>query len=372
MLPLLCESHIKLITPLLDFKINELNLMDKSYTVGNSTINLSINRQISLPETDAVIILNDRLFSFDENVSKFILKRGGESIRRDAVKRMPVTIGDVVLTSAGYLHQSYVLHIIGLDKASYNMADLSDNDASQLISRVIDRCFKLIDATDCSSFLIPVAMTDGSATIFILHAWKIAQYFMEKLMSTGKGYHVFMSIFDLQGMVDLAQYNDLTGSIEQAFGLAKASVNEKRPKAKSDSYDVFLSYSRDDFDLADRANAINRITDALDDVGISYWIDQEQIHSGMEYTRLISNNIKNSKVVLFISSKYSNSSQWTSCEIGMAFNHHKTIIPFRIDDSHYDASVELLLSNVDYIDASKDMEGALRMLQNDLVSLLKN
>lgn len=84
--------------------------MNKSYTIGNSTISLSINRQISLPETDAVIILNDRLFSFDENVSRFVIQRGGESIRRDAVKRMPVSIGDVVLTTAGYLHHSYVLN----------------------------------------------------------------------------------------------------------------------------------------------------------------------------------------------------------------------------------------------------------------------
>ena len=344
--------------------------MNKSYTIGNSTISLSINRQISLPETDAVIILNDRLFSFDENVSRFVIQRGGESIRRDAVKRMPVSIGDVVLTTAGYLHQSYVLNIIGLDKASYNMADLSEIDANLLIKHIIDRCFSLIDATDCSSFLIPVAMTDGSATMFILHAWEIAQYFMEKLMSTNNDYHVFMSIFDLQGVVDVAQYGDLTTSVEQALGLAKASVKEKLPNVKSNSYDVFLSYSRYDFDLTDMTNPINRITKALDDKNISYWLDQEQIHSGMEYTRMISNNIKNSKVILFVSSKNSNSSQWTSCEIGMAFNNHKTIIPFRIDNSPYDPSVELLLSNVDFIDASNNMEAALRMLQNDLVSLL--
>lgn len=64
-------------------------------------------------------------------------------------------------------------------------------------------------------------------------------------------------------------------------------------------YDVFISYSRKDTDVADR------ICRAFDEEGISYFIDRQGIGGGMEFPAVLAKAIKESVVFLFLASKYS-------------------------------------------------------------------
>ena len=118
-------------------------------------------------------------------------------------------------------------------------------------------------------------------------------------------------------------------------------------------YDVFISYSRKDY-VDERMNVIpgnvvSQVKEALIAAGITFWFDEECIYHGQNFVNKITENIEESRIFLFLSSKNSNQSIWTSREIGIADERKKHIIPFRIDESRYNREVEIRIVNLDYI-----------------------
>ena len=61
-------------------------------------------------------------------------------------------------------------------------------------------------------------------------------------------------------------------------------------------YDVFISYSRKDSEVA------NRICAAFDEVGITYFIDRQGISGGFEFPAVLAEAIINSKIFLYLAS----------------------------------------------------------------------
>lgn len=122
-------------------------------------------------------------------------------------------------------------------------------------------------------------------------------------------------------------------------------------------YDVFISYSRKDY-VDDQGNVmedspVNRIIQFLDEKNISYWVDKEGIYSGREFVEVLANAIVDSKMVIFVSSKNSNSSIYTTGEVFEAIENKRLIIPVKIDNSQYNPKFKLLLRPLDFIDYSK-------------------
>lgn len=141
-------------------------------------------------------------------------------------------------------------------------------------------------------------------------------------------------------------------------------------------YDVFISYSRKDY-VDDEGNIISgnivsRIKDELKKNGISYWFDEEGISSGDEFAQLITNSIKNSKVVLFISTVNSNQSEWTRKEIATAVSYKKKIIPFRYDETPFNDAIYLYLADLDFISYSKNGEKALGRMVSGIQRYFKS
>ena len=122
-------------------------------------------------------------------------------------------------------------------------------------------------------------------------------------------------------------------------------------------YDVFISYSRKDMAVA------NRLCDALDKLGVSYWIDRN-IHGSANFLSEITRYIRNCKVVVFIASPNSAQSEWTQKEILFALKHKKEIIPYRIGNFHFEDNDELdfVFTNVQWIESEAAVVSALKEL----------
>lgn len=131
------------------------------------------------------------------------------------------------------------------------------------------------------------------------------------------------------------------------------------------TYDVFISYSRKDYvdDVGNVLddNILSKIKSAFKANGITYWFDEEGIYTGDEFASVLTDAIRNSRLFLFISSVYSNQSNWTSNEISTALEFKKIIIPFRLDKSPYNDSVMMKIVAFDYIEC-KDVEKAISKL----------
>lgn len=109
-------------------------------------------------------------------------------------------------------------------------------------------------------------------------------------------------------------------------------------------YDVFISYSRKDTETA------NKITQAFDQAGITYFIDRQGIGGGMEFPAVLAKAIRESKVFLFLASKNSYESKFTQSEIVYAFNKKEKhdIIPYIIDGSTLPDELEFTFSSINW------------------------
>ena len=110
------------------------------------------------------------------------------------------------------------------------------------------------------------------------------------------------------------------------------------------TYDIFISYSRKDTDIA------NRLCKIFDKYNITYFIDRQGISGGMEFPAVIAKAIKNSVIFLFLASKNSYESKFTQSEVIFAFNkkEKRYILPYIIDDSNLPEELEFTFSAINW------------------------
>ena len=107
-------------------------------------------------------------------------------------------------------------------------------------------------------------------------------------------------------------------------------------------YDVFISYSRKDSEITEQ------LCECLEDNGISAFIDRDAISGGEEFSQVITEHIKESILFLFIGSKNSYDSKWTSKELHLALKYKESnaIIPYLIDDESLPEKIEFAIADL--------------------------
>lgn len=137
-----------------------------------------------------------------------------------------------------------------------------------------------------------------------------------------------------------------------------------------DKYNVFISYSRNDYKNANnepkQGNVISKITSAFRNNNITYWIDEDGIYTGDNFAPKIAEAIKDSSVFVFVSTENSNKSPWTQNEISVAQLYKKPILPIRCDDSTYATNVVMYLAMLDYCDYKNFPDSAIEQLVNSV------
>lgn len=133
---------------------------------------------------------------------------------------------------------------------------------------------------------------------------------------------------------------------------------------EQNKYDVFISYSRSD------AAVVQKICSILKANDISYWLDKKDINAGGEFLGDIVEAIKGCKITLFVSSVNSNNSIYTAKEVAMAFNEGKYIIPYKIDSSSFNRNLELVLCDLNWVEAIPFDENKALALVANIKSLL--
>ena len=127
-------------------------------------------------------------------------------------------------------------------------------------------------------------------------------------------------------------------------------------------YDVFLSYSRADGQIADH------IYEELTDYGLNVFFDRFSIGSG-SFPERIAQGIKESKVILFLASRNSVAANYAPDELVFAKNNkpRNSIIVYRIDSSVFPDDIELLLSSLNHRNIEND---PIKVVLDDILQIL--
>lgn len=137
-------------------------------------------------------------------------------------------------------------------------------------------------------------------------------------------------------------------------------VMETQNQSKK-KYDVFISYSRRDFDEVSKLARM--LKERIPDLDV--WFDLDGIESGDEFREKIISAIKRSKYVLFALSEHSDQSEWTRKELTFAKGKGIKIIPVLLRDTQLEKMDWFLFEfgGLDCIDI-KDSKQVYKLIRN--------
>lgn len=127
---------------------------------------------------------------------------------------------------------------------------------------------------------------------------------------------------------------------------------------------IFISYSSKDLKF------VERITEELEKMGVTYWKAPEMIPAGSSYAREIPQAIQNCGVFLLVLSPTSQESIWVEKEIDSAICNRKTIIPFQVKEVELNDTFRFYLNNVQMISYADNPQKAFVDLRQQLCQLL--
>lgn len=332
----------------------------KEYHINNSTVKIIFGNILD-SQTEVIVNSTGSTMNLSAGLAKAIRLAGGDVIRDDAHSKLPVKVGDVVVTTAGNLHRKYIFHCITIDK-SIDQSDtpegISKEDIHQyIIGHSIDKCFQLLQVMELGSIAFPSIGAGAAGIPFPKVSEAMSEAIARNLRKTNRPVSVEVYLFDGYGGMNqwdfLPMFEQFSAQEavsrmlkEQAY--SRLLQDEGRANGTSEGIpepgkDVFISYSRED------SKIVKHIYDYLRKAGIECWLDVDGMYSGVSYKKVIVDAIKQSKVLLFMSSENSNKSLNVVNEVSIAMKYGKKIIPVRLDMSPYSESIEYDIVNHDYL-----------------------
>lgn len=128
------------------------------------------------------------------------------------------------------------------------------------------------------------------------------------------------------------------------FTVEKTEMQFSEPRREgSFDFDIFLCHSGADSDL------VRIIAQKLQDAGVKYWLDVEQITFGDSITQKIEDGLNRSRVVVPCLSENLGKSGWTRAEYGAILNAEfsgissRVVVPLKLSEALPDSAIPLLL-----------------------------
>lgn len=339
----------------------------RCYRFNKSEVRI-IQGNILESESEVIVSSDDTGISMSGGISKAILSLGGEEIQKDAQKNIPAQIGDVIVSSAGKLKQKYIFHCMSIDEKIrfdiYSGSQITTKDVNKyIISHSVEKCLYILQTLNLQTIAFPVIGTGAAHIPFNDAVDTMAETISTFLSNTRKRYTIEVFVYarsdkykqefdNIHLYESFASYEAMAKHYvslqERQFRAFKADKSQSEGgnvlEKKEMNHDIFISYSRKDADTAEE------LCKLLDYNNIKYWIDREGIYSSFDFKDVIVKAIDTTKIVLFLSSENSNSSNNVIREIGIATECQKHIIPVLLDDAPLANSIRYDIANIDRID----------------------
>lgn len=356
-------------------------MKSRKYQFNNSIVTVKFG-DITKSEAEVIVSSDDTDISMGGGVSMAILNSGGDAIKKDAQKKLPTQLGNVVVSTSGTLQfQKFIFHCITISYDPYDKHNrITQDDSTDLqtyiIQRSVNKCFSLIHALELNSIAFP-CIGAGVANFPMQKVAKVmAETISSNLRKTQKKIEVELYLYDRFNTMNEIDYIDFFENFAINSAIAKQdNIDDSKsliiddilhnngdhikcPQKSEMDHQIFISYARED------AEKVNIVRNFLDKNSIKYWIDKNGIHSGENYKEVIIDAIDTAQVVLFFSSINSNKSENVKRELANAARCNKIVIPLLLDDARFANSIQYDFPDVDQIDMKDIASGVEKLLKS--------
>jgi hypothetical protein len=200
----------------------------------------------------------------------------------------------------------------------------------------------------------PESVTDPFASL--QRSITLAQRELIRLEQQAMGYSVLTLPFDIALKLDEKRKEIDRLEIASSRSQGHKTLQQDSRVSPSNSYDIFLSYSREDVSI------MLRIKSDLQLNGFNVWVDESDIEPGTPtWEAAIQGAIENSPCMVVIMSPDSKHSKWVIREISYAELHNVRIFPVLARGNELDA-VPVRLSTTMWVDIRSDYSKTIQRL----------
>ena len=190
------------------------------YTINNTIFRVTYN-DITRISADALVSSDDNYLSMGGGVSRAILLAGGEVIRQEARKHIPLKLGDVAVTSAGNLPAKFIFHAVTIDYDKWIYASEESIQAATL------KCMQLADALGVHHIAFPALGTGVAGFPFQLAAEVMTRTIADYLIGETGVELVTLTLYAREGITT----DSLNIFYERSMALASLYTQAKRLNA---------------------------------------------------------------------------------------------------------------------------------------------
>jgi O-acetyl-ADP-ribose deacetylase (regulator of RNase III) len=195
----------------------------RTYRFGESTLTLLFG-DLSSSNAQVLVSSDDYLITMGGGVSESIRRAGGNAIALDAAKKVPTSLGAVVVTTAGSLSAQYVFHAITIGPNPNRLTD------AEVIERTTRRCMQLLRELQLTSIAFPAIGAGAAGFGYDQIAVQMSEVIVEELIRRTESVDVSIYLYDRYGsMTELDFIRFFEEFARRAPGVAKHATAEQEP-----------------------------------------------------------------------------------------------------------------------------------------------
>jgi O-acetyl-ADP-ribose deacetylase (regulator of RNase III) len=201
----------------------------RTYQAGRSTLTIEFG-DITTSDADVLVSSDDTYVTMGGGVSAAILRAGGQSILIDAAKKVPCTVGDVVVTSAGSLRAKHIFHAITLGNTTAS--------PKRIIATATKKCLELLDALALQSIAFPAVGAGVARFAYEDVAATMAEVMVQHLRSGARPISASIYLFDRIGdlqPIDFATFFEQFAVRTKGLRLRTAKPPERKRAERAKS-----------------------------------------------------------------------------------------------------------------------------------------
>lgn len=167
----------------------------RTYQFGQSRLTLEFG-DITESKAQVIVSSDDSYLTMSGGVSAAILRTGGNAIAIDAAKKVPASLGEIVVTTAGILPAQYIFHVITIAKPWTPRRDGPQQmSPKEIVQQATGRCMQVLEGLQLSSIAFPAigagAAGFSSGDVAVMMADVITEHLKKRAQSVDVTIYLF-------------------------------------------------------------------------------------------------------------------------------------------------------------------------------------